>query len=584
MKNRRIILREENEQLNFTDKSLQFAAKEGCIKGGKEVDLGTGIGYAYEKAPSKIAGFNAYVFAPKPNEDQTKLIAKYSKDNGQTFDETKTTLVPCPTYAKLKQEATNEQTTTYVNDLKAAKYPIKLYSEVTGANTVDGTYKAMSLYDYFKQNPKLKETFPQVEMYFSSRPDVLVWVYQGESGRTIQNAEVQALLDSGQGWRVCTAKDQASGFAQVIIWKGTDGKPKNVDGNYYCRDVRTTEGLKTETEKFRQLWKNVQDKGTSVESCRPLIDEYHRLAFSASKIPQEDINRGREYITECWKNDLVMDKINSLFRGKKNDFTTKINNLRTKINTDARNPENNRDWSLSLGGKGDSGSGSVMESTLKRIIRENLIEISESKKKILAEEYKIINNRLSIIKEGGIPKNTIEEKKVIKAIVSEMFYLHQQGYNPHLISEQLFDIVGALLGKKTQDSIFQTFKEYAVDWIIRNLTPMDPDGWVSSVIETTIADIPIGDWFSGKVFKCDYITDKLSLGLVEGTVKKVMGEKGLSGGFYDLVRNRIVESLRDTEFGSKVENFLGELICPGWDKISTKMDSTAETIKDKALS
>jgi hypothetical protein len=165
-----------------------------------------------------------------------------------------------------------------------------------------------------------------------------------------------------------------------------------------------------------------------------------------------------------------------------------------------------------------------------------------------------------------------------------MFYLHQQGFNQKLIVNEMFDIFGALFGRKTQDSIFQTFKEYAADWIIRNLTPLDPDGWIASVIETTLGNIPIGDWINGKVFKCDYISDALTKGIIEGAVKKVSGEKGLSGGFYDLLRNRIVETLNDTEFGTQVENFVGDLICPKWGEISNKVTSTAETMKDKALS
>ena len=83
---------------------------------------------------------------------------------------------------------------------------------------------------------------------------------------------------------------------------------------------------------------------------------------------------------------------------------------------------------------------------------------------------------------------------------------------------------------------------------------------------------------------CNYLTKWISKTAAEGTVRKLTHEKGLDGPFYDILRNSIVDMLEETSLGSKIEEGLGNVICPLLGGITTKMNSATDKLKQNALS
>jgi hypothetical protein len=201
----------------------------------------------------------------------------------------------------------------------------------------------------------------------------------------------------------------------------------------------------------------------------------------------------------------------------------------------------------------------------------------------LLGEQTVITTRSSIIKESGKPKNRTQRLKLTDELISETFYLNSQGFNNELINEEFLDVIKGLFGN-AGEGVFSYIKERFASFIVTKLTPMDPNGWAANILITAVGNIPIGDYMTGKVFSCDYISDVLSKSVAEGALRKVQNDKGMGGPLYDILRNAIVESLEDTKFGSAIENAIGDLVCPLLGGIKSKMNLAGDAMKEKALS
>lgn len=218
---------------------------------------------------------------------------------------------------------------------------------------------------------------------------------------------------------------------------------------------------------------------------------------------------------------------------------------------------------------------------LQNLIRESLLEIKENKKKSILGESKIVKVRLSIISENVVLKTKKQKDKFFDELLSEMVYLNSQGFDKQVINEGFWDALKGLFGH-APDGIMEYFKEYIGKWLVEHLTPMDPEGWLGNIVITAIGNLPIGD--IPKLTDCNFLTKLISKSVAEGTVRKLTHEKGLEGPFYDILRNSIVDMLEETSLGSKIEEGLGNVICPLLGGITTKMNSATDKLKQNALS
>jgi hypothetical protein len=212
---------------------------------------------------------------------------------------------------------------------------------------------------------------------------------------------------------------------------------------------------------------------------------------------------------------------------------------------------------------------------LKSLIKENLITLSEEKKNKLLGESKIINLRLGIIKES----NTKNKDKLFNDIISEMFYLNNQGFDKDLINEGFWEILGGLF--PSTNTIGETFKEYLTKWLIEAIAPGQENGWIGNIIITSVGNLKIGD--ITKLTNCEFTTKLLSKSISEAVVRKFAESKGISGVLADLIRNSMIEQLDSTEFAQKLESGLAHVICPLLGGVSQKMSTVANKMKDKAI-
>ena len=383
------------------------------------------------------------------------------------------------------------------------------------------------------------------------------------------SAQVKAWEE--QGYRRCTDLDLVDGAKSVDV--------KDAGGIKMCKSKRGTGLDNNQTYKsLKEVGEKVYNGQINKENCRLLVDLYGSAAGQQLPIPKIELdNTIKPAVRSCYAGkgedgkDLKLDNI----------FSKKFQKLKNDLNYMPAIKDNYGkmiDYKLSSG-------VDVRESKdmlLKSLIRENLMTLSESKKKVLIEENKIITNRFSVITEGVEIKTKKQKSKIVSDLVNEAMTLNGQGFNQTLINEQFWDMIKSFFGN-TGTSVVQMISERIVQAIITTLTPLDKNGWVANIIVTTIGNIPPADYVNGKIFSCDYISDKLSKGIVEGMARKIQNEQGMEGPIYDIIRNSMVEMAEDTSFGMKIETMIGDLICPMLSGVKSKMDGTAETLKAKAL-
>ena len=123
-----------------------------------------------------------------------------------------------------------------------------------------------------------------------------------------------------------------------------------------------------------------------------------------------------------------------------------------------------------------------------------------------------------------------------------------------------------------------------VESLIKKLTPLDPDGWLGGILVKGLADIPLGDFVNGNIWKCNFLVPHIAKAIVEEAISKAGDKKGLTGGFYDVLRNSIVQGLESTDFAKSIEGGLSAMICPLLNNVGDKMGDLFDTMKQKALS
>jgi hypothetical protein len=218
---------------------------------------------------------------------------------------------------------------------------------------------------------------------------------------------------------------------------------------------------------------------------------------------------------------------------------------------------------------------------LDNLIKENLQKLSEEKNNNLLAETKIIQTRTKILTENRILKFKQPREKFFNEIISESIYLESQGFDKQIIKEEFWDSIKGLFGQHGSEAIFGTFKEYMGKWLLQKLTPVNPDGWIGSIIVTAIGNLHIDDL--SKLTDCNFLTKKLSSSIGEGIARKIQHDKGYDGGISDIVRNGLFSAIDNTEMVKSLENGLAKLICPALSGVKSKLEDKAQKMKTMAV-
>jgi hypothetical protein len=221
------------------------------------------------------------------------------------------------------------------------------------------------------------------------------------------------------------------------------------------------------------------------------------------------------------------------------------------------------------------------ESELQNIIKENLMKIAEQKQNNILAETKIIQTRTKMLTENRILKFKQPREKFFNEIISEAIYLESQGFDKQLIKEEFWDTIKGLFGQHGSEAIFGTFKEYMGKWLLQKLTPVNPEGWIGSVIVAAIGNLHFDD--ISKLTDCDFITKKVAESIGEGIARKLQHDKGYNGGISDVVRNGLFSAINNTELVRNLETGLSKFICPALGGVTKKLENKADQMKLNAV-
>lgn len=296
-----------------------------------------------------------------------------------------------------------------------------------------------------------------------------------------------------------------------------------------------------------------QDKKT----CKTKIDTLYGYLDKRSDIDDKDLMTLKREIWACQKHKV--------------DLGTFGGNAKEKLDTLLQ------DYSKYGLGEFLRNQQSMYENKLlNKVIKENLIQ----KKKEVITETTIVKNRFKLLSESQKPKTKKEIRKFVNTLISETAILNQQGIDPEVINEGLFDFIRGMFGS-SGEGILSYFKEQFAEWLLGKFG-LDRKTFMGNIIVTGLGNLPITDL--GKLTNCEFLTDFIAKSVTEGIARKFMVDKNSTGPFAEIIRNTMAETFTKTDFVHDIEQKVNSFICPALSKVGFNMDKQLDTIKQKALS
>lgn len=207
---------------------------------------------------------------------------------------------------------------------------------------------------------------------------------------------------------------------------------------------------------------------------------------------------------------------------------------------------------------------------LKKDIRKSLIEIKTKKENRLIES-KIVQSRLLAILESNpdfknFKKLSFERQWEIGVpFLQEVAYLKDLGMEDNLITEQgLLDILGKIFGTGVSAGS-ETIFEAMLSSMLRKL---GLTGFLADTITFFFVRNP------GKIMEsfrdCRALSKNLGQAVLEAYINKLTKEYNMGGLGSDFIRNALLETLENSDFGGKVAQQFSEFVCGFFDNVKQK--------------
>lgn len=230
---------------------------------------------------------------------------------------------------------------------------------------------------------------------------------------------------------------------------------------------------------------------------------------------------------------------------------------------------------------------STIKESMKKNLKKTLLEKKQEKSNLLIES-KIINNRFAILGEGRVIKSVDDQVRLVEDIIVEMNYMASQGYTSQVINEGLFSFLGSLFGDSLK-SVPAVFGEYIANWLTKTLGI--PEGsFMQSAIVALVGNLNMADY--DKFFTdCRFASNKIADSLIEGYLiqmqqKSQSTSQGATGFITSALRNAVSDYFLEQKDGivQKLQDMIGDFICPKLGKVTSTISDVAKDIKDKVVS
>jgi hypothetical protein len=215
--------------------------------------------------------------------------------------------------------------------------------------------------------------------------------------------------------------------------------------------------------------------------------------------------------------------------------------------------------------------------SIRKTIRENLLEV-ETKKKSLLQESKIISSRFKIIGEGVNTKSKIQTKKTFDKILSECNYLKKQGYNESLINEGFLEVMSDLFnneGPQFWDSVKTKLSDYIS-------SKFGVDNWMRDKMIEGIGSVEI-DEIPLLFTDCRFLVQKITDAAMEGFNENIPVEGG-SNTVPGIFRQSLDNVVGGDDFRRNLEDSFTTVVCPAMGQINQNMVDKFEGFKKTMFS
>lgn len=454
-----------------------------------------------------------------------------------------------------------------VEELKKTNKYVELSSEIIGK--IPNEYKPIDLSTLdpgkFKQ-PNTWFLYEKVGVYSENVniPEVVESAIKKYNKTFIKPKDIDKL---NMAEKIATAAPALLRNKDVMDWaaKQYPGKPL---GDILVYPVEAEAGTK-------------QLNPANKEACKPKIKKLYGLSVCNQK-PQgrgncsaqikqmgSELDKLKKEVAQCLSNGLMFRQFMGI-------------GLKKEVNVLGNTESPDYDNQLGVGREiaalsgNDAGSGySVNESYdrhLRKLIRENLM--------IIAKKKSTLNNK-TVIRERflKIANSKLNKTDKINRIVSEGYLMVNSGVNKKLINEE-FSWLSNLLGLGGE-GVISTFKTNIAKKIIDKFIPDGSKSWLGGIAANAIGNIPLGDYFNGNILKCDFVSGEITKSITEEVVTKVQQNKDLNGGFYDVIKNSLVEYIDDTPFFNKIQEGISNMICPYMEDISGSLGKAFGHLTDE---
>lgn len=215
--------------------------------------------------------------------------------------------------------------------------------------------------------------------------------------------------------------------------------------------------------------------------------------------------------------------------------------------------------------------------SIRETIRQNLLE-TETKKKNLLQESKIINSRFKLIGEGVNTNSKIQTKKTFDKILSECNYLKTQGYNESLINEGFLEVMSDLFNNEGPQ-FWDTVKTKLSDYIS---SKFGVDDWMKDKMIEGIGNVEIDE--IPKLFTdCRFLVNKITDATMEGFSENIPVEGG-SNTVPGMFRQSLDNVIGGDDFRRNLEDSFTTVVCPAMGQINQNMANKLEDFKKTMFS
>jgi hypothetical protein len=531
---RRVILKEQATQKSDLEKYLSICPEDAA---GFSLKLMTPPGESVEtEVLYKLFPNQGYMII-KPD----FTFSKFTLDNKLKPENGRGRIPKCKAFTGIEQAPLGEDMKKAIEQLKAKDQTLKsIDDEGVRQGLISKTFIPVDL------NSLDSTIFPDKNKYFLYRQKGLGGVAANVSPQitkwlTDNNLQLDEPTDINM-WKtqrpLVTALQTIPGSAAFITKiEGELGKKRNEIMVYNITN-KGMEGVKS-LDVFRNAITAVTEKGTTIDRqvCRTAVKALSRMSQLYNKnksiiqqIDSSQLNTITDYVLSCDLKKFLTGALgvgDEIARLKRDSSPFGLLN---KVNT-AQNQANMNE---------------SVDDYLKRVLRKKLSVLSESKKK-------------SVI--------TTKEVRNYINIIDEAFDSLDSG-KKRINEDGLKDMLSGALGYGGE-GIISYFKERLAKSIIDKFVPGGSDTWLGGIISTSIGNIKIGDYLNGNIFKCEFVVKELAKGIGENAIKQFADKKGLTGGFYDVLRNSVVEVVEDVPFVESLEKGIATVLCPSLSKLKT---------------